>query len=62
VARWRLGDGTTLILASNLGHEPASIEAMQGDLLFESRAGAATAAREGRLAGATTVALLEPAS
>ncbi len=62
VARWRLGDGTTLVLASNLGHAPARIDAVQGDLLFESRAGAATAAREGRLAGATTVALLEAAS
>lgn len=62
VARWRLSDGTTLSLASNLGQEPVRIDAVQGDLLFESRAGAATAAREGRLAGATTVALLEAAS
>lgn len=62
VARWRLGDGTILVLASNLGREPAKIDAIQGDLLFESRTGAATAAREGHLAGATTLALLEPAS
>lgn len=59
VARWCLGDGSTLVLASNLGREPATIAAVQGDLLFESRVGAAKAARAGRLAGATTIALLE---
>jgi malto-oligosyltrehalose trehalohydrolase len=58
VARWRLGDGTVLVIAANLGGEPARIENLQGDLLFESRAGAAKAARSGRLAGATTVALI----
>ena len=62
VARWRLGDGSTLVLASNLGREPATIDAVRGDLLFESRAGAAKAARAGRLAGATTIAMLEATS
>lgn len=61
VARWRLGDGSTLVLASNLGQEPATIEAVRGDLLFESRAGAANDALAGRLAGATTIALLQAA-
>lgn len=62
VARWRMGDGSTLVLASNLGREPATLGPVQGDLLFESRAGAAKAARAGRLPGSTTIALLEAAS
>lgn len=62
VARWRMSDGATLVLACNLGREPAQIEEVQGDLLYESRAGAADAARSGRVAGATTVAFLVPAS
>jgi len=61
VARWRLGDGATLVLASNLGREPAQIERVDGDLLYESRPGAADAARGGRISGATTVALMVPA-
>jgi len=60
VVRWRMGDGSTLVLACNLGREPAQIERVQGDLLYESRACAADAARSGRVAGATTVALLGP--
>jgi malto-oligosyltrehalose trehalohydrolase len=61
VARWRMGDGATLVLASNLGREPAQIEALEGDLLYESRARAADEARSGRIAGATTVAFMVPA-
>jgi len=61
VARWRLGDGATLVIASNLGREPAQIEEVQGDLLFESSPGAAKAARSGQLARATTVAFMVPA-
>ena len=61
VARWRLGDGATLVIASNLGTESAQIEQVQGDLLYESRAGATDSARGGRIAGATTVALVVPA-
>ncbi len=61
VARWRLGDGTTLVIAANLGHVPAKIESVQGDALFESRPGATKAARGGQLDGATTVALMVPA-
>ncbi len=55
VARWRLGDGTTLVLASNLGHAPARIEAVQGDLLFEIPRWRGDSGPRGRLAGATTV-------
>ena len=58
VARWRLGDGATLVIASNLGTESAQIEQVQGDLLYESRPGATDSARGGRIAGATTVALV----
>ena len=62
VAHWRLRDGSILVLASNLGREAATIEPVEGDLLYESRAGAAKAARTGRIAGATTVALLKAAA
>ena len=62
IGHWRMGDGATLVLACNLGREPAQIERVEGDLLYESRSGAADAARSGRIAGATTVALLVPAS
>jgi malto-oligosyltrehalose trehalohydrolase len=61
VARWRMGDGATLVLACNLGREPAQIERVEGDLLYESRPGASDAARTGRMGGATTVALMVPA-
>lgn len=61
VAGWRLGDGAVLIIASNLGQDAVQIEDLKGDLLFESRPRAAMAARNGRLAGATTVALMVPA-
>ena len=36
VAYWRMGDGTTLTLASNLGTEAAAIEPPRGSLLFAS--------------------------
>lgn len=62
VARWQLGDGGTFTLVCNLGSDPAIIESVEGDLLYESRAGAGAAARSGRIAGATTVALLGAAS
>ena len=61
VARWRMGDGATLILASNLGRQAAHVEGVQGELLYETRPGAAAEARNGRMADATTVALVVPA-
>lgn len=61
VARWRMGDGATLILACNLGREPAHIEKVEGDLVYESSPGAAEAARSGRMGAATTVAFMVPA-
>lgn len=62
VVRWTLGDGATLVLASNLGKAAAAIEAVDGEVLFESRPGSAAAARGGRLESATTVALVVAAS
>lgn len=62
VARWRLADGATLVLVANLGGEVVQIEPVEGDLLYESRTGAADAARNGRISGATTVAFTVAAS
>jgi malto-oligosyltrehalose trehalohydrolase len=59
LASWTLGGGTILRLGSNLGAEPCSVEPPKGDLLFESRAGAAAHARAGRLDARSTVAFLE---
>lgn len=61
VARWRMGDGATLVLASNLGRQAAHVEGVQGELLYETRPAAAAEARNGRMADATTVALVVPA-
>lgn len=60
VARWRLGDGSGLTLAANLGREDVACAAATADLLFESRAGAADRLARGTLAAFSTVALLEP--
>jgi len=63
-ARWRLGNGAVLALVSNLGRTDCAVEppveALSGDLLFETRAGASEDVRAGRLAGPATVAFLEP--
>ncbi|MFC7476634.1 malto-oligosyltrehalose trehalohydrolase [Dankookia sp. GCM10030260] len=54
LARWRLGDGSTLAIATNLGADPVPCDAA-GAPLFESRAGALA---EGRLPARCTVALM----
>lgn len=59
VARWRLDDGAVLGLFSNLSQETCSIEPPSGELLFESRAGMAALARQGRLEGPATLAFRE---
>ena len=59
-ARWRFGDGSTLIIACNPGAAPLPIAAVAGPTLFESRDGAADALRQGRLPPRCTVALLRP--
>jgi len=58
VARWRLGDGAILTLASNLGSEPCAIEHPSARLIFETPGGA-EALRAGQLGGHTTLAFLE---
>lgn len=60
IARWRLGDGTILIIATNLGRDDATCEHLRGDLLFESRNDAADRLRRGKLMAEATVVLLEP--
>ncbi|MDE2201821.1 MAG: malto-oligosyltrehalose trehalohydrolase [Burkholderiaceae bacterium] len=62
LARWRLGDGSLLTLALNVGAQPVAVPtALAGspaDLLHESREGAATALIAHRLPGRACVALL----
>jgi maltooligosyltrehalose trehalohydrolase len=58
LARWRLGDGTTLTIGCNLGPDSASGVQMDGEVLFESRAGAAGSLAAGVLPGRCTVALV----
>lgn len=58
LARWRMGDGAILTLASNFSAEPAAMPAQAQHLLFSSSESAARAVRTGRLEPYTTVALL----
>jgi maltooligosyltrehalose trehalohydrolase len=58
IARWLLGNGTTLTIAINLGDEPVDCLAPSDPLLFESAAGAHETLRNGELAPNATVALL----
>jgi len=59
LARWRLGDGSVLAIAVNLGPQPASCTAA-GELLFESIAGAAGTLGTGTLLPRCCIALVEP--
>jgi maltooligosyltrehalose trehalohydrolase len=59
-ARWRMGDGSTLTLASNLGREPTVIPPLRDRVLFATSPRAKEAAREGRLEQYSTIALLAP--
>lgn len=58
LARWVLGDGVELAIASNLGRAALPVDAVDGSLLFESRDGDAEAVRKGRLPAHCTVAFL----
>jgi 1,4-alpha-glucan branching enzyme len=60
VARWRMGDGSSLTLAINLGSEPVDCVIPSDPLLFESCSGAYEALASGTLTPNTTVALLTP--
>ncbi len=58
LARWALGDGSELVIASNLGGERLPVDAVDGEILFESRAGDAESVRAGALPPRCTVAFL----
>ena len=58
LARWRLGDGAILVLASNLAGEAVAIPPQPHRLLFSHPESAAAAAQTGRLEPYSTVALL----
>jgi malto-oligosyltrehalose trehalohydrolase len=58
VARWAMGDGAVLALASNLGATGQAVDPLDGDVLFESRPGDADAVRNGHLPARCTVAFL----
>ncbi|MGA2125862.1 MAG: malto-oligosyltrehalose trehalohydrolase [Xanthobacteraceae bacterium] len=62
MARWRLGDGTILTIATNLGRETVTTRPADGRLLFESLDGAAHSLAAGRLPGRVTVARLGAAA
>jgi maltooligosyltrehalose trehalohydrolase len=56
LARWRMGDGSTLILASNLGAESLAITPMREDFLFAGSDAARKSARDGKLEPYSTLA------
>jgi maltooligosyltrehalose trehalohydrolase len=58
-ARWRMGDGAVLTLASNFGESPQSMPPQAGRPLFANSAEAAEMARKGMLVPRATVAALE---
>lgn len=50
IARWQMGDETQLVIALNLGNQPAATPGLGvGQLLYETEEGAAMAAQSGRL-------------
>jgi maltooligosyltrehalose trehalohydrolase len=54
-ARWQMGDGAILTIATNLGEEPVALLASQGELLFSS----SPSHTPGWLPAATTAVYLE---
>jgi 1,4-alpha-glucan branching enzyme len=61
LARWRMGDGAVLTIATNLGTAPCAVASPPGPLVHESRQGAAAQIRDGYLPAATTAVFLESA-
>ncbi len=60
MASWRLGGGTILTIAANLGSELVVLAPVpRGRMLFESTAGSGAQARDGSLAARATVVFLE---
>ncbi len=62
IARWQMGVGAVLTLASNLAAQPTSMTPPTGDLLFATVTDAASLARSGWLPGHCTYAFLETGS
>jgi maltooligosyltrehalose trehalohydrolase len=60
LARWRMGDGTVLIIACNLGTAPVAIPKRDQKIMFATSEAAATATGGGTLPGCSTVAFLGP--
>jgi maltooligosyltrehalose trehalohydrolase len=60
LARWRMGDGAVLTIATNLGAGPAQVMAHGARILFESASDAAASLAAGTLPPHTTIALLDP--
>ncbi len=58
IARWTLGDGAELALATNFAAEPVPLDPIDGPVLFESHAGDAARVAGGVLPGRSTVAFL----
>ena len=59
VARWRLGAGAVLAIASNFGQSPAPLETPSGSELFSTPDGAWDSARNGILPAYATTAWIE---
>ncbi len=62
VARWRLGDGSVLRIATNLGDAPVTVPPVGTGLLHASEPDVVEALRGGSLAARCTVALIEATS
>ena len=60
LARWRMGDGATLTIASNLGTTAAEIPRQKARLLFATSRDAEHAAQAGLIAPHSTIVVLEP--
>jgi 1,4-alpha-glucan branching enzyme len=58
LARWRMGDGSVLVIASNLAAKAAAIPPQPHRLLFSCSETAARAVQAGRIGPYSTVALL----
>jgi maltooligosyltrehalose trehalohydrolase len=59
-ARWRMGDGSVLLLACNLGAEAIPIDPIRGDYLFATSDAARASAHDGRLEPYSALALITP--
>jgi malto-oligosyltrehalose trehalohydrolase len=58
-ARWRMGDGAILSIATNLGESDENIPALGGDAIFTNSEHTSDLARKGQIAAYSTVVTLE---